>query len=57
VTRNLGRRPTGQKRKGGISRLLPRTKGDPDPQADDAEGDAEARTETGVGAGAGAGPR
>jgi glycine betaine/proline transport system permease protein len=53
VTRNLGRRPSGKKGKGGISKLLPRTKGSPDPQADDAEGDAEA----GVGAGTGAGSR
>jgi glycine betaine/proline transport system permease protein len=53
VTRNLGRRPAGKKGKGGISKLLPRTKGSPDPQADDAEGDAEA-TEAGVGAGTGA---
>src|SRR5215204_3318558 len=49
VTRNLGRRPSGKKGKGGISKLLPRTKGSPDPQADDAEGDAET-TEAGVGA-------
>ena len=58
VTRNLGRRPSGKKKsKGGISRLLPHTKGSPDPQADDAEGDPEAGTETSVGAGAGAGSR
>ncbi|MDQ3925828.1 MAG: proline/glycine betaine ABC transporter permease [Actinomycetota bacterium] len=57
VTRNLGRRPSGRKRKRGISKLLPRTKGRPDPQADDAEGDAEADTEVGVGAGTGAGSR
>jgi glycine betaine/proline transport system permease protein len=50
VTRNLGRRPAGKKSKGGISKLLPRTKGRPDPQADDAEGDAKA----GVGAETGA---
>jgi len=48
VTRNLGRRPRGKR---GISRLLPRTKGRPDPQADDAEGDPNAGTEAGVGAG------
>jgi len=57
VTRNLGRRPSGRKRKRAISKLLPRTKGRPDPQADDAEGDAEAGTEVGVGAGTGAGSR
>src|SRR5918998_258093 len=57
VTRNLGRRPSGKKGKGGISKLLSRTKGSPDPQADDAEGDAEAGTEAGVGAGTGAGTR
>jgi glycine betaine/proline transport system permease protein len=57
VTRNLGRRPSGRKRKRAISKLLPRTKGRPDPQADDAEGDAEADTEVGVGAGTGAGSR
>ena len=57
VTRNLGRRPSGKKKKGGISSLLPRTKGSPDPQADDAEGDPEAGVEAGVGAGAGAGSR
>ncbi len=50
VTRNLGRRRAGKKGKGGISKLLPRTKGRPDPQADDAEGDAKA----GVGAETGA---
>src|SRR5215216_5143363 len=55
VTRNLGRRPSGRKRKRGISKLLPRTKGRPDPQADDAEGNAEAGTKDGVGAGTGAG--
>jgi glycine betaine/proline transport system permease protein len=54
VTRNLGRRPAGKKGKSGISKLLPRTKGSPDPQADDAEGDVEA---VGVGAGTGAGSR
>jgi glycine betaine/proline transport system permease protein len=58
VTRNLGRRPSGKKGKGGIRKLLPRTKGRPDPQADDAEGEAEAGTEeVGVGAGTGAGSR
>jgi hypothetical protein len=57
VTRNLGRRPPGKNGKGGISKLLSRTKGSPDPQADDAEGDAEAGTEAGVGAGTGAGSR
>ena len=61
VTRNLGRRPAGKKGKGGISKLLPRTKGSPDPQADDAEGDAESDAESdaeaGVGAGTGAGTR
>jgi glycine betaine/proline transport system permease protein len=57
VTRNLGRRPSGKKGKGGISKLLSRTKGSPDPQADDAEGDADAGTEAGVGAGTGAGAR
>ena len=57
VTRNLGRRPSGRKRKRGISRLLPRTKGRPDPQVDDAEGDPEAATESGVGAGTGGGSR
>ncbi len=58
VTRNLGRRPSGKKKgKGGIHKLLPRTKGRPDPQADDAEGEAEAGTEVGVGAGTGAGSR
>ena len=51
VTRNLGRRPSGKRRKGGISKLLPRTKGRPDPQADDAEGDPEAGVQAGVGAG------
>jgi hypothetical protein len=61
VTRNLGRRPSGKKGKGGISKLLSRTKGSPDPQADDAEGDAESDSESdaeaGVGAGTGAGSR
>jgi hypothetical protein len=57
VTRNLGRRPSGKTRKGGISKLLPRTKGRPDPQVDDAEGDVEGGAETGVGAGAGANSR
>jgi len=55
VTRNLGRRPLGRKGKRGISKLLRRTKGRPDPQADDAEGDTEAGTEVGVGAETGAG--
>jgi len=57
VTRNLGRRPLGRKGKRGISKLLRRTKGRPDPQADDAEGDTEAGTEVGVGAETGAGSR
>ena len=52
VTRNLGRRKPLGKRGKGISKLLPRTKGRPDPQVDDAEGDVEeADTEAGVGAG------